>query len=419
MSFAAEHYFWQQRVDREIGARNKFIENNFLKNKSEIGLNYGPDGKITMNGSFNLYEVGLSDPNQLRPREFKYHKTNVPLDFSNTTYEKLAKLTSTGSTFEGLVQKKTPLNEYTGYQQKSQGSRALSHVSSKRKSFALIAAQNLANNHGQQQQQQQQNQYQNNQEQRTYDGKRKRQRFNEEFDDTISRNSTIQHAKSAMSQHRLTQGSLNSFNNNGGRLAGGEKSMLTGDKQSGITKNTQLKSLVSIQKSYLRKQQDAKTDSSSQFRAKVQGMVNTLDDKQLERLSHELGANDNKTDILTQDEQGDDPDHQAELQDVVVDLKNHDRNPHNQHQEDQLSMNDIKSVTTDIKSQIGSQHGGAMSTKSYKSSNYSAINKLSQQLDEERKEREKMQQEIEELKKMNSDLCNAILNTKESPSKKQ
>ena len=48
MSFAAEHYFWQQRVDREIGARNKylfsfsylylnrFIENNFIRNRSDM-----------------------------------------------------------------------------------------------------------------------------------------------------------------------------------------------------------------------------------------------------------------------------------------------------------------------------------------------------------------------------------------------
>lgn len=54
--------------------------------------------------------------------------------------------------------------------------------------------------------------------------------------------------------------------------------------------------------------------------------------------------------------------------------------------------------------------------KTYKSSNYSAINKLSQQLDEERREREKMRKEIEDLKKMNSDLCNAILASNSSMS---
>lgn len=71
-------------------------------------------------------------------------------------------------------------------------------------------------------------------------------------------------------------------------------------------------------------------------------------------------------------------------------------------------MSDVKSVTTDIKTNI-----------SFKSSNYSAINKLSLQLDDERKEREKMKLEIEELKKMNSELCSAILNPKGSPVKKQ
>ncbi len=49
--------------------------------------------------------------------------------------------------------------------------------------------------------------------------------------------------------------------------------------------------------------------------------------------------------------------------------------------------------------------------KSYKSTNFLAISKLSQQLEEEKREREKMQKEIEELKKLNSDLCSAILSS--------
>lgn len=56
------------------------------------GSSFGPDKKISMNGSFNLYEVSLSDPNQIRPREFKYHKASVPVNFSDSTYDKLATL---------------------------------------------------------------------------------------------------------------------------------------------------------------------------------------------------------------------------------------------------------------------------------------------------------------------------------------
>ena len=39
------------------------------------------------------------------------------------------------------------------------------------------------------------------------------------------------------------------------------------------------------------------------------------------------------------------------------------------------------------------------------------ISKLQKQLDEEKKAREKLKDEIDELKKMNAELCNAILST--------
>jgi hypothetical protein len=46
------------------------------------------------NESFNLYEVGVSDPNLLKPREFKHLYNKVPLDISVNAYEKLAALTA-------------------------------------------------------------------------------------------------------------------------------------------------------------------------------------------------------------------------------------------------------------------------------------------------------------------------------------
>jgi len=42
------------------------------------------------------------------------------------------------------------------------------------------------------------------------------------------------------------------------------------------------------------------------------------------------------------------------------------------------------------------------------------ISSLQKELQEERKQRERLQKEIEELKKMNGDLCNAILSTTSS-----
>ena len=36
MSYTADQNFWKQRVDREIFARNKFIERHFQANKIEL-----------------------------------------------------------------------------------------------------------------------------------------------------------------------------------------------------------------------------------------------------------------------------------------------------------------------------------------------------------------------------------------------
>ena len=61
----------------------RFIERNLLRGRSESLSSFGPDPKITQSGSFNLYEVGSSDPNQLKPREFKYHKGSVPIEIAD------------------------------------------------------------------------------------------------------------------------------------------------------------------------------------------------------------------------------------------------------------------------------------------------------------------------------------------------
>jgi hypothetical protein len=46
MSFAADHNFWQQRVGKEVGARNKFIEKHFLDRSPKYG---------TPTKDYNLY----------------------------------------------------------------------------------------------------------------------------------------------------------------------------------------------------------------------------------------------------------------------------------------------------------------------------------------------------------------------------
>lgn len=66
---------------------------------------------------------------------------------------------------------------------------------------------------------------------------------------------------------------------------------------------------------------------------------------------------------------------------------------------DDGTVSEMKSVTTEMKSQ-----------KTNKTSS-TVISKLQKQLDDEKKAREKLKEEIEELKKMNNELCNAILST--------
>jgi predicted RNase H-like nuclease (RuvC/YqgF family) len=61
---------------------------------------------------------------------------------------------------------------------------------------------------------------------------------------------------------------------------------------------------------------------------------------------------------------------------------------------------DLKSIlTTEVRSH-----------KTNKTSS-TVISKLQKQLDEEKKARERLKEEIDELKKMNNELCNAILST--------
>ncbi|CDW85637.1 UNKNOWN [Stylonychia lemnae] len=377
--------------------------------------NYGPMANLNQNGSFNLYEVGVSDPNQLRPREFKYHKSNVPLDFSQTTYDKLAMLTSQSSGFEGVVKKKGSNNDYTGYVQKREtNSRALSMTPSQRKSFALAAANNLANpgarGSGLGMQQSVDAQLM-----KTYDGRKKRQRFNEDVGETIAQNAQSQQTGKKLNANQL------------GKLGVSRRASID-DVESRQSKKSQYKSVTSAHQGKRAQVLDMKSETSSAYRHKIKGLVrqdyrylmkliSQMDDKQLEKLGQELGAQ-----VIEEN----DDEHRLEELDQVNDLsptKDQVNNPEDYRsdisrqqylefrdfnydyrlQEDQASVMDGKSV------------------RSYKSSNYSAITKLAKQLEDEKQEREKMKKEIEELKKINNDLYRSLAKPESkaaSPTKK-
>ena len=57
---------------------SRFIEYNIVRNSNEKNSL----GKMQGDSSFNMYEVGLSDPNSIRPRDFKHHYQNVPVNIS-------------------------------------------------------------------------------------------------------------------------------------------------------------------------------------------------------------------------------------------------------------------------------------------------------------------------------------------------
>lgn len=161
MSFTAEHRFWQRRVEKEAQARNKFIENVFLRSQFNRSANKtfysGARGAETFNdqnpyeggdkqprspflskrsqavselrksinhndSSFHVYEVGKSDPNQILPREFKPHFSQIPADIHKTTYERLAEITSQSGKGLGIIKKSSQMqhrNQYVNYRAKT------------------------------------------------------------------------------------------------------------------------------------------------------------------------------------------------------------------------------------------------------------------------------------------------------------
>jgi len=127
-----------------------------------------------------MYEVSNSDPNSIRPREFKQLYRNIPLEMSESHMNQLHQLTAGSGAGFDLLKKNTLNQDYVGYYHKSKLSevgdpkRARSQAGfSKRKSVNLNKQPAV-------------------QDKRDEFGKKKRQRFNEELgEDVISKKSGV------------------------------------------------------------------------------------------------------------------------------------------------------------------------------------------------------------------------------------
>lgn len=122
---------------------------------------------------------------------------------------------------------------------------------------------------------------------------------------------------------------------------------------------------------------EGKTETATEYKEKVINLVSQLNETQLEKLDRVLEEEANLEDELL--------DKVPEMLPAAI-----------QPEPNQDDMADVKSV--------------ACSTLSKRSSStaHTVIQKLEKQLMEERSEREKMKEEIEELKKMNLELASAI-----------
>ncbi len=136
-----------------------------------------------------------------------------------------------------------------------------------------------------------------------------------------------------------------------------------------------------------------KTDRS--YKEKLIGIINNMDDETIEKIGKEISVHG----------------------DAEVDLENIEE------ERDEVKDLDDKSVATEnMYGQDIQQARQELDVKSVYSqrtvsSSKTVISKLEKDLMSEKKAREKLQLEIEELKKMNSDLCNAILSSTESTHK--
>ncbi|TNV86250.1 hypothetical protein FGO68_gene13267 [Halteria grandinella] len=410
MSFTAEHRFWQRRVEKEAAARNKFIENVFLRsqyNKSATKTFYGGGGAQTFNdqhpyeqsqkspflskrsqavselrkssnfndNSFHVYEIGKSDPNQILPREFKPHFTQLPGEVHKSTYERLAEITSQTGKNMGIVKRPSQMKhriEYVNYRAKTstnedehgQRSATLSQQS-RRTSLAPVLSKTI------QQQQTPSQEY-------TYDGKKKRKRFNENLDQE-----TIEAVKQAQqsTQQRLTTARLEELDTGAGGVPT-EKS-----HKSGISRSSRSTAILrAIIRKATNKKEGEKSETPSEYKQKVLGLVNELDERQLEKLDRVLEEEQQREqDELDAIEQA-----EEELLDDIKPLA----------EKEQITAPKHEDTQSVLSRASGRLSNGTTATM---------LNKLERQLQEERNERERMRQEIEELKKMNQQLAQSIM----------
>mmetsp|Transcript_39562 Transcript_39562/g.29218 ORF Transcript_39562/g.29218 Transcript_39562/m.29218 type:complete len:139 (+) Transcript_39562:119-535(+) len=119
--------------------------------------------------NFNLYELGTSNPNAIKPREFKHLYRNVPIEVSNEHLKRLQQLTGNSNHF---LKKQSAMQDYVGYNSRQQATRDTDSRRSKSVLGGTVKKEEA-----------------NPEEQRDEFGRKKRKRFNEGLDEVMSKKS--------------------------------------------------------------------------------------------------------------------------------------------------------------------------------------------------------------------------------------
>lgn len=150
-----------------------------------------------------------------------------------------------------------------------------------------------------------------------------------------------------------------------------------------------LKSIILKATQRTRKEAGEKSETPSEYRQKVIGLVNQLDERQLDKLDKVLELEVAlEEDGQEQAQQSNEPINEAPVTMQEKNVSQIEESPYIMQAE---RVEDVKSA-----------HGSVWSRRlSNGTSAITMLNKLEKQLNDEKNEREKMRKEIEELKQMN------------------
>ena len=103
-----------------------------------------------------------------------------------------------------------------------------------------------------------------------------------------------------------------------------------------------------------------------------------------------------------------------DIEDVEEDKEEEEEEDEEEERDRVDAFEDIKSQLTGLEYKDGTQsrQGDDLTSMRSVSTSKTMINKLEKELGAEKKAREKLQEEIEELKRMNNQLCSAIMSNK-------